>query len=235
MNTYLIAVYTHVSAGTLALITFWIAGLITKGTPRHRRVGQIYLLAMLAVIVSGVPLVFNLLERGQQIGALFLTYLLLLVTSACWSAWRAIRDRRDRATFYGAMYWFMAAVVSLAGLAIIALGVQVSAPLLMVFGGVGVIGGIDAVQSWRKAPGNPKWWLREHYAAMIGNGVATHIAFFSIGLRNAFPGVDPVIVQNLAWFVPLAGSVVAAIWLRRKYGNAKAKPPAVVARALAEA
>jgi len=184
---------------------------------------------MLGVIVSGVPLVLNLIERGQQIGALFLTYLLLLVGNACWTAWRAIRARRDRAAYYGGMYWFMAATVGLAGLGTIALGVKSGAPLLMVFGSVGVLGGVGAVQSWRRAPNDPKWWLREHYGAMIGNGVATHIAFFSIGLRNAFPGVDPMLVQNLAWFVPLAGSVVAGVWLNRKYGRSR---PAAIGRSL---
>lgn len=235
MSTYSFALYSHIAAGSIALVTFWAAGLMTKGTPLHRRVGQVYLLAMLGVIVSGVPLVLTLVDRGQQISALFLTYLLLLVGNSCWSAWRAIRARRDRANYYDAMYWFMAATVGLAGLAIVALGAQVGAPLLMVFGSVGVLGGIGAVLSWRRAPNDPKWWLREHYGAMIGNGVATHIAFFSIGLRNAFPGVDPMIVQNLAWFVPLAGAVVAGIWLNRTYGRARARPPAAVARALAEA
>jgi hypothetical protein len=198
-------------------------------------VGKVYLLTMLVVIISGVPLVLNLIERGQQIGALFLTYLLLLVGNACWSAWRAIRERRDRVAFYGPMYWLLTGIVGLSGLAIVLLGAQAGAPVLMVFGAVGVLSGIGAVSSWRRAKADPKWWLREHYSAMIGNGVATHIAFFSIGLRNALPGVDPVIVQNLAWFIPLAGSVIAGVWLRRKYGSVKAKPPTAVARALADA
>lgn len=221
MTSYSIALYSHIAAGSIALITFWTAGLMTKGTPLHRRVGQVYLLAMLGVIVSGLPLVSAMIDRGSQIGALFLTYLLLLVGNACWSAWRAIRDRRDRATYYGPMYWFMAATVGLSGLAIVALGTRIGAPLLMVFGSVGVFGAIGALRSWRRAPHDPKWWLREHYGAMIGNGVATHIAFFSVGLRNAFPGLDPAIVQNLAWFVPLAGALVAGVWLNRKYGRSR--------------
>ena len=91
--------------------------------------------------------------------------------------------------------------------------------LLQVFGGVGVMGGIGAWTSWRRSATDPKWWLKEHYGAMIGNGVATHIAFFGIGLRSLLPGVDPVLLQNFAWFAPLAASLVAAAWLNRKYGR----------------
>src|SRR5690606_16814152 len=58
-----------------------------------------------------------------------------------------------------------------------------------------------------------------HYGAMIGNGVATHIAFFGIGLRSLLPGVDPQLLQHFAWFTPLAGAFIAAWWLGRKYGR----------------
>ncbi len=231
MDTYPIALYTHIAAGAVALATFWTAGFARKGSPLHKAVGKVYLLAMLAVVASGVLLVDAMVARGQQIGALFLTYLLLLVGNACWAAWRAIRDRGDRARYFGPMYWILTGVVALSGIGIVALGVKVGASLLMVFGSIGVLGGIGAVRSWRRAPGDPKWWLREHYGAMIGNGVATHIAFFAVGLRNAFPGVDPMIVQNLAWFLPLAGALVAGVWLNRRYGQRLTPKQSVGARA----
>src|SRR5690606_34586917 len=121
------------------LATFWTAGLVKKGTPLHRGVGQVYLSAMVVIVLTGIPLVLLVTARGQSIGALFLTYLLVLVGNASWSAWRAIRDRRDRAAYYGPMYWFAAALVGASGLAMIALGTQAGAVLLQVFGGVGVL------------------------------------------------------------------------------------------------
>lgn len=212
----------HIAAGTVALATFWTAGLVRKGTPLHRRVGQVYLLAMLGIVLTGIPLVLQVIARGQPVGALFLTYLLVLVGNGTWSAWRAIRERRDRTAFYGSMHWFVTALTAACGLAIIALGVQTGALLLQVFGSVGVFAGIGALRSWRRSATDPAWWLKEHYGAMIGNGVATHIAFFGIGLRSLLPGVDPQLLQHFAWFTPLAGSLVAAWWLGRKYGRAGA-------------
>ncbi|HEX5756277.1 MAG TPA: hypothetical protein VFY12_07980, partial [Arenimonas sp.] len=188
-------------------------------TPVHRRIGQVYLLAMLGVIATGVPLVLGLIERGQPVGALFLTYLLVLVGNACWSAWRAIRLRRNRAAYFDGMYWFVSALTALSGAAIIALGIDAGAVLLQVFGGVGLLGAVGAWHSWKRAPQDPKWWLKEHYGAMIGNGVATHIAFFGIGLRSALPFVDPQLLQLFSWFTPLAGSLIAAWWLGRRYGG----------------
>ena len=224
MDLAKISLILHVGSGTIALATFWTAGLVKKGTPFHRGVGKVYLLAMLAIVLTGIPLVLQATARGQPVGALFLTYLLVLVGNASWFAWRAIRDRRDRAAYFGPMYWFVTALTATCGLAIIALGTQVGAVLLQVFGGVGVLGGIGAVTSWRRSASDPQWWLKEHYGAMIGNGVATHIAFFGIGLRGLLPGVDPQLLQHFAWFTPLAGAFIAAWWLNRKYGRPAAKP-----------
>ena len=214
----------HIAAGTLALATFWIAGLVKKGTLLHRRVGQAYLLAMAAIVLTGIPLVRQVGDRGHPVGALFLTYLLVLVGNGCWSAWRAIRDRRDRRAYFGPMHWFAAALTAGSALAIIALGVQTGAVLLQVFGGVGVFAGAGAIHGWRRSATDPRWWLKEHYGAMVGNGVATHIAFFGIGLRSLLPGVDPQVLQSLAWFTPLAGALVAAWWLGRRYGRGAVPP-----------
>ena len=205
MDLYRIALGFHLIAGTLALISFWSAGLARKGSAFHKAVGKAYLLAMLVVIVSGVPLVFGLLARGQSVGAIFLSYLLVLVSTGCWSAWRAVRDRRNRRAYFG--------------LGVAAFGLQIGSLLLQVFGSIGPIAGIAALVSWRRSASDPKWWLKEHYGAMIGNGVATHIAFLGIGLRNLLPGIDSQLLQSFAWFGPLIGAVIAAVWLGRRYGR----------------
>jgi hypothetical protein len=101
----------------------------------------------------------------------------------------------------------------------IGIGVQVSAVLLMVFGSVGVLVGWGGLRARRKAAGDPRWWLKTHYGAMIGNGVATHIAFLAIGINRLIPGIDPGLQQAVAWFGPLLVSVAAAFWLNRKYGR----------------
>lgn len=227
MTAIQILVLSHVAAGTVALATYWTAGLVKKGTLLHRRAGQVYLLAMLAILLSGIPLVVRAVLADELVGAAFLGYLLLLVAQGCWTAWRAIRDRRTPQRFFGPVFWSLTGATVLAGAGMIALGLKVGAPILAVFGGVGGLVGFGAMRARRRAATDPKWWLKEHFGAMIGNGVATHIAFFGIGLRRLLPGVDPGLLQNFAWFTPLAAAFVAGWWLNRKYGG---KPRAAPAR-----
>ncbi|MBD8528110.1 hypothetical protein [Pseudomarimonas arenosa] len=228
MDSYRIALIAHILSGVIALAAFWSAGLARKGSPFHKKIGKVYLLSMLGIILTGVPLVFGLLARGQSVGAIFLTYLLVLVSSACWQSWRAVRDKKNANAYFGFTYWSLVGISALSGAGVIAFGAMVGSSLLQVFGGIGVFGLVGGIFSWRRAPRDPKWWLKEHYGAMIGNGVATHIAFFGIGLRNMLPGVDPALVQSFAWFSPLVGALIAAIWLNRRYGRspAKARTPA---------
>ncbi len=223
MDTYRIAVITHIAAGSIALILFWTAGLMNKGTPVHRKVGQGYLLAMLAVVLTGVPLVSASFARGQVYGGLFLGFLLLLVTTSCWMSWRAIRDRRDRKRYFGLVFWFLAGLTAVAGASVSLLGMNIGSGLLSIFGLVGVSIGIGAVRGWRRAGNDPKWWLKEHYGAMIGNGVATHIAFLGIGLGRAIPSFDPGKLQLVAFVGPVFVAIIAGFWLNRKYGGKPVK------------
>ena len=219
MTSYQITLFTHVAAGSIALVTFWLAAFLRKGSPRHRRVGQIYMAAMLFVLGSGIPLAWFNAQRGNLIGALFLYYLVLLTGTGVRNGWQAVRLKRDRRGYFDATYWVLIGALSAAGVAIIAVGTQVGAPLLQIFGGVGLFASTGAVMAWYRSPNNPTWWLREHYTAIIGNGIATHIAFFGIGLRNALPFVDPQTQMMMAWLTPLAGGLVATVYLNRKYGR----------------
>ena len=219
MSLYSTTLIIHLSCGTLALVSFWLAAAARKGSPGHRWAGRSYMIAMLGVIVSGAPLAHALIERGQPVFALFLSYLLLITGSACWHAWRAIRLRADRRRYFGALYWVFAASVGLGGGFMVWLGTEVGSVLLQVFGAVGLLAATGALRSWRKAPGDPRWWMKEHYGNIIGCGVATHIAFLGIGLRRLLPMLDGQTLTLIAWLGPLLVALVAGFYLDRRYGR----------------
>ena len=225
-------VAAHVAAGTVALATYWTAGLAKKGSVLHRRAGQGFLLAMVGILVSGAPLALAALRAGHENAAAFLGYLLLLVAQGCWSAWRAVRDRKSPPRYFSPVFWTLTIACVVAGAAMIWLGLRIGQPIFAVFGGVGGAVGFGAMKARRRADTDPIWWLREHYGAMIGNGVATHIAFFGIGLRRLLPGVDPAMLQMFAWFTPLAAAAVAGWWISRKYGRTRAGVAKTGARAV---
>ena len=219
MSFYSMSLGAHVGAGAVALVTFWTAVLARKGSRPHVLAGRVYLLAMAVVIVSGGPLVAALLERGQLVAGVFLGFLLLLVANACWSAWRAIRDRRHPERYTGPIFRLLNALVLLSGAGVVFLGVSRGAALLVVFGAVGVLAGGTGLRRARSGFSEPNWWVREHYGAMLGNGVATHIAFLAVGLRSLAPGLDGAVLQYIAWFGPLSAAIAAGWWLDRRYGR----------------
>ena len=207
----------HVTAGTVALITFWLSALLRKGSERHRLSGRVYLVAMALVIASGVPLTLERLSAGQVAGAAFLGYLLLLVSTSVWLSWRAIRDRAQPERYLGPAYHALSVVNPLAGVAVLYLGLTRGQPLLAGFSLVGIFTGLDMLRRRRIIPTLPRWWLQEHYGAMVANAAATHIAFLSIGLPRLLPVLQGPAWFYLAWFGPVLLAVAARLWPDRRY------------------
>ncbi|WP_460891002.1 hypothetical protein, partial [Ramlibacter alkalitolerans] len=89
-----------------------------------------------------------------------------------------------------------------------------------------IVGGQMLWRAW-KPLAEAKWWLREHIGAMLGCGVATHIAFLGIGIRRLTDALGVQVDLGLvAWFAPVAVSFLAGFWLERKY-LAKPAPKAL--------
>lgn len=217
--------YLHIAIGCLALIGFWTAGLARKGSPLHRRAGQVFLIAMTGILVTGVPMAWHKWQGGQPITAAFLGYLLVITATGVWTSWRAIRDKRDVVRYTGPVYVALAVLSLLSGVAILALGLKVGAPLLSGFSSIGLFIGADLLHKrWRRdrLAQRPRWWLIEHYTAMLGNGIATHIAFLGIGLPRLLPAIDGVALHYAAWFGPLVVAVGAKVWFDRRWKPAAA-------------
>lgn len=224
MNTHQVIVSLHIVFGALALVCYWAAALARKGSPWHRGVGQAFLLSMLGVVVTGAPLAWSLWQGGHPRTAIFLAFLLLLVSNAMWSARQAVRLKHDFARYAGPGFRAQACAVSLAGAVVAWIGISGAGVIFTVFGLIGVLAGLASLRLAWRGPANARWWLREHYGAMVGNGVATHIAFLGIGLRGTLPGIDPALQQLLAWLLPVVAAVMAGVWLDRRYGRSSSAP-----------
>lgn len=225
----------HALIGTVALVTYWLAGLSKKGSPLHKTAGKIYLVAMLGIVVTALPLALSHALEGQWVGAVFLGYLAILVSYACRNAWRATRWKRDFARYTGTGFRVSAVLMAITGIAVSILGFVYGAWILAIFGLIGPMAALDARSMIRKGPQSPKWWLKEHYGAMIANGVATHIAFLQIGLLRLVPDLGGALIQNLAWFGPLALAYVATWWLNRRYMKPRSEQSAATAKARGDA
>lgn len=222
MSFYKMLLIVHIAAGVIALIGFWIAGLSRKGSPLHKSVGRVYLTAMLGVVGTALPMAGFHLAAGRVGIGVFLGYLVVITATSMWLSWRAVQLKRDGATYYNRGYVAVGALNVLAGLIVFGIGLERGMALLMGFCWVGVILGIGMLRAARAArhtapAGN--WWLREHYGAMLGNGVATHIAFLGIGMRPLLQALDSPIAMLLPWFLPLAVAGVASVILDRRYGR----------------
>lgn len=234
MSMYSLLVLVHVSLGTLALATFWMAGLSRKGSPLHKAAGKVYLLAMTILLAAALPMSLKIIAWGKPVIGSFLLYLLVITCTSVWTSWRSIRDKRDWSRFTGPVYKGLMWLNLGSGLAIAAVGLFVAQQMQLIMVSFSGIGIFSFVQMWRfsrRAPDEPRWWLRQHLGAMLGNGVATHIAFLSIGLPRLLPMLSGPIFQNLAWLAPLAFSFAAGAWLTRKYLPDRTAAPRKIAEA----
>ena len=134
----------HALFGTVALATFWTAGLSKKGSPLHKAVGKIYLLAMIGIIVTALPLALSQALKGQWVGAAFLGYLAILVSHACRNAWLAIRRKRDFERYTGTGYRVSVGLLGISGVAVSVLGMVYGAWLLIIFGLLGPLSVLSA-------------------------------------------------------------------------------------------
>ena len=233
-TSYQSLLLAHGLSGLVALITFWIAGFAKKGSPLHVRAGKVYLLAMMGIVVTALPMSIIIAGRGKYGVAVFLAYLVVITVSAMWLGRHAIRSKRDQGAFRGRGYIAVAVLNLMASVATFIAGLQMSEVLLMGFSTVGMHNGTAMLIRRFRPLAMTRWWMKEHIAAMLGCGVATHIAFLAIGMNRIIDmlGIDaPSWYGLIAWFGPLAVALGCGVWLTRKYVPKTNAGAAVLSRA----
>ena len=231
---YRLLVSAHGLVGLVALVTFWLAAAAKKGSPLHLRTGKVYMIAMIGIILTATPMATIIALRGHALNALFLFYLSIITATGVWQGWRAVKRKRDQAAYRSGPYAAIAVLNLLAAVTVFVAGQRGGNVLLMAFSAIGAINGVQMLVRRARPLAETRWWLREHFGAMIGCGVATHVAFLSIGLNRLIAAAGlhaPSWFGMVGWFLPLALSIVVGIRLNRKYFPKRAAGEPVMARA----
>ena len=227
-DTYRVLVLLHMAAGTIALVAYWSAALARKGSPLHVRSGRVFWKAMLVICATAVPMSIFFFMRGRPRTGTFLIYLVLISATAMWVGLRAIRLKQNQAAFLGGYYGAVAVANLLAGLAVLAMGLYGGNPLYIGFSLIGISVGANMLRRRSQPSAARNWWMPEHLRAMLGCGVATHVAFLAIGLERlvALAGWQmPPNLRLVAWAAPVVVSLAAGVWLNRKYNGRPAVAP----------
>jgi len=219
MTPYLIIRNLHIGLGVIALASFWTTAVLPKGTRLHRRVGGVYFVAMVGIMLTALPLAGAAFAARHPVTGAFLLYLVLITGTAIWTAWRAIEDRRSFAQFMGVSYVPLAWANILAGFGMLAAGIAVGAAVLKGLAPLGPLVGWRMLKSRRNPSTDRGWWLQRHYTATIASGAATHISFLNIGLQHLVPHPYSGVANYVAWFAPVIAAALALTWAHRRYGS----------------
>lgn len=231
MTTFEFVRNVHIVAGVIALATFWTAASLRKGSPAHLNVGRTFMIAMTVIALTGVPLALSAFARGAPILGTVLLYIVVITVTPTWLAWRAVRDQRDFSRFVGPTYRALAWLNVAAGLVVLGFGLWIQNALLMLIAPIGLLGGFFMLRFAHQVPTGKRWWLVRHYGAIIGAGIATHVAFLNIGFARLLPPELGSTAQKLSWIVPFAVAFLARWYLDRKYAPKHATVPAQQAAA----
>ena len=219
----------HVVAGALALACFWGTLLTVKGSRTHRRRGRLYLALLLPLLASTVPI--TLAERLDPARVVQLAYLALVVATAGWTAWRAVRDRRAPERFRGPVFRTLAVAMAASGAGLMALGIVEGDVLAVGFAVIGIVYG-GAMLGALGRPLAPDWWLTWHLNGVALLFAATHASFVGLLARSLLPGLAGEAMHGLTQLGTIAFAYGLRQWLGRRYAGLAGPPAAAPAGAL---
>lgn len=220
-----IARWSHIGVGTLAFASLWTAAFTRKGAKLHRAAGRVYIWTMVIVLATAATLTLTTLTRGQWIGAVFLFYLLTITATSLWMGRRALSFKGDARGYTRGPFLFVGILNVISAAGAVAVGLIAEQYFIAGVSIIGFLIGFGAIGMWRKPPEHPRFWLKEHIGGMVGAGIATHVAFASVGLRQMFPDLDATVITIWPWLVPVVGGFVLAGLAERRYVDRGAPLP----------
>ncbi len=224
----------HIAAGVVALATFLVPVVTAKGGKAHRRAGWVFVAAMAAIFLTGMPLSAHRLSTASTPGgvrqAVFLLFITLLSGAATWKGIRVL-GHKGNGRNKNVVDLLVSVLLVAGGLLTAGFGWDARSPLLLFFGPFGALSGLGDLRYWLN-PEKPRMhWFFEHMAGMMGASIAALTAFLVLGSRALGIGG----LGLVAWILPTVVLVPVTILMGRYYRRRfklEGAPPATRAEAL---
>lgn len=207
----------HTFIGFSALGSFWVAALSRKGMYVHRTAGKIYILSMLVILASVIPMIIVKAREGDIVFCIILGYLFSIAAVATYVTWFAIQKKKTREDYHSPIFKIIATILFFYGLGICIIGISNGSLLQIVFSSVGLVLGASMWWSvWSKSvPKN--WYLAQHMNGVAVNFAATHGSFFRFGLTGLLPIPDSPELNTFAQTSMIVLALVLRLWLGKKF------------------
>jgi len=215
--------WTHIAAGSIALILFWIPAIAPKGGRTHIRAGWFYVTCMSVVVVTAfvmsglaftIPLAIRQITRplspaelsdflrSQRIFAVFLAYLAGVTLASGWQGIWAIETRRQPKTMRTPFSLALNVAVILGGFTVLFLGIKYRSGPLIGLSPIGPLIGAANLRYLLRGPQSRMHWWYEHLGSMIGTGIAGYTAFIVFGGSRLLPSVARSQLYTIFWVLP---------------------------------
>ena len=222
MSLFLVSKYVHILLGFLALVGFWGAALQTKGSPRHKRFGRLYVVVMALLLATTLIMSVGMVISDQGKRATFNVYISLVAGTSVWMAWRSIVDRDNVNAFRGIVCKLLCAVLTVYALFLLFVIVpKVGPPAVKLMVCAFAVLGLATTGSllWRIVRGadHPRWWLSDHLTAMSLNFGATHSSMTILGLSSLVPAVNDPAMRTTILICWMAAALLVRIWVGHRF------------------
>jgi hypothetical protein len=217
MDLYSFGRTLHVSVGVITLATFWIAALAKKGSVLHRRAGAIYLLSLIAILVTASLMLVGRLRLGDTSTAAWIGILMIFLGTSAWLSWSSIRHKQSEPLLTGRVYKLLASLNLGAALLMVGLFVVTRFPLILILSSVGFVLGSTMWRLVLRGPRDQRWWLEQHMNAAAVNFAATHDSFLSLAVGSVVPLLREPWPRALIAVCVLSLALALRIWMGRGY------------------
>lgn len=206
----------HAIVGLMALVFFWRTLLAAKGSTPHRTWGRRYLMTLLPLLLSVLPITAQAVVAEGPATVVQLVYLAVVLSTAGWTAWRAVQDRGDVIRFTGPVYRALAGTLLGLGSVLMVIGIARWDVLAFGFSMIGIIYGGAMLGFLGRRP-DDDWWLGWHLNGICLLFAATHASFVGLLLRVTLPQYDGRVMHASAQLGTIAFAYLLRQWMARRY------------------
>ncbi len=203
----------HVAMGVVVLYLFWRTLLSVKGGAVHRRHGRWYLLVVVPLLLSVLPIMLKAVADEGPVKIVQLVYLGIVFGAAAWTAWRAVKDKREPDRFRGPVFKALGGALVAFGALLMVMGIATHNLLAFGFSTIGIVYG-GAMLGFLGREAEADWWRAWHLNGVCLLFAATHASFVGLVLRTLRPEWDGAVLHAMTQL----GTIAFAYLLRQALG-----------------